>query len=102
MIILNKFDEFGKGMGFPSMREFFAEEKYENQQLIADYLKNGTPTMASTAVARDVFTGERIGREQVFMNDGIYSWVSDLAYYVEKYNLKLPDDFVDYVLNQLT
>ena len=34
------------------------------------------------------------------MNDGIYSWSNDLAYYVEKYNLRLPADFVNHVLNQ--
>lgn len=100
MIILNKFDEFGHGMGFPSMREYFQNDKYENQDLITAYLKTGTPVMVQTAYARDVFTGTLLGYEKIFVNDGVYAWSNDLAYYVEKYNLKLPDDFTEYVLNK--
>jgi len=32
------------------------------------------------------------------MNDGKYTWRSDVIYYFEKYNLKLPDEFVKEVL----
>ena len=35
------------------------------------------------------------------MTDGEYSWLSDLAYYVEKYNLRLPEEFEGKVLKKL-
>lgn len=101
MIILNKFEEFGHGMGFPSMREHFQSKKYENQDKIATYLKTGTPVMTQTSYARDVFTGALLGYEKVFYNDGVYAWSNDLAYYVEKYNLKLSDDFMKHALSKI-
>lgn len=101
MKILNLYDEFGRGMGFPSMKEFFQSEKYENQDKIVRYLRTGEPCMVQTMLPRDVFTGEPLGIEKYFINDGEYIWNSDLAYYVEKYNLKLSDEFTQHVLTKL-
>lgn len=99
MIILGKYDEFGPGMGFPSMKTDFAPSAYEGQKQIADYLRNGHVHMVTASQAYDVFTGERIGIERYFMDDGVFSWSSSLPYYVEKYNLRLPAEFERHVLN---
>ena len=32
------------------------------------------------------------------MTDGVFSWISSLAYFVEKYNLRLLPEFERYVL----
>ncbi len=101
MEILNKYEEFGPGMGFPSMKDFFQSEKYENQDKIVHYLKTGKPTMVQTMLPKDVFTGEPLDFEMTFVNDGVYSWCSDLAYYVEKYNLRLPDEFIKHALSKI-
>ena len=101
MKILNQYEEFGQGMGFPSMKDFFQSDKYENQDKIAKYLRTGTPVMVQTAYAIDVFTGEPLKIEKVFVNDGVYAWSNDLAYYVEKYNLKLPDAFMKHALTRI-
>ena len=45
-------------------------------------------------------TGKTINEELTFMTDGKYEWRSDIAYYVEKYNLRLSKDFEDYVLKK--
>ena len=100
MKILNQYKEFGRGMGFPSMKDFFQENKYENQDKIVAYLKAGKPVMVQTSVAKDVFTGAHLGTEKVFLSDGTYGWNSDLVYYVEKYNLKLPKEFEKHVLTK--
>ena len=102
MKILNQYEEFGPGMGFPSMKEFFQSGKYENQDKIVRYLRTGEPVMVQTMLPRDVFTGEPLGIEKVFINDGEYIWSSDLAYYVEKYNLLLPDEFIKHVLKKIS
>ena len=97
--ILFLFDEFGKGMGLPSMKDFFMDEKYEHQDDIVYYMRNyGKPGMAAPMLTRDFFTGEYSGGGLVHFSDGEYAWTSDLPYYVEKYNLKLPDDFIEHVL----
>jgi hypothetical protein len=31
------------------------------------------------------------------LTDGQYAWPSDLAYYVERYHVRLPDDFVSVI-----
>ena len=99
MKFLCTFDEGSKGMGFPSMKEFFMNEKYEYQDDVVEYLKTkGKPGMVRTMRPKDYFTGEPINVEYVFLDDGVYAWTSPLAYYVEKYNLKLPDDFIEHVL----
>lgn len=102
MKILNQYEEFGSGMGFPSMRDYFQSDKYENQGKIVSYLKTGKPVMVQTSMARDVFTGAPLGTEKVFVNDGEYAWSTDLAYYVEKYNLLLPDAFMKHALKKIS
>ena len=94
------FDEFGKGMGFPSMREFFCDETYFGMDKIVEYLQNGRTTYVTAAECEDVFTNQRISGVRSGMTDGNYSWNNTLAYYVKKYNLKLDDDFIQYVLNK--
>ena len=98
MISLILYDEFGKDMGFPSMKESFEEKPYEGQEKIAAYLEKGRPTYARASLPTDVFTGERIQGESCGMTDGEYSWISVLPYYVRKYNLRLPENFERKVL----
>lgn len=101
MISLIHYNEFGPNMGFPSMKTFFQENTYEGQDKIIKYLRNnGKCSAASPGVVRDVFTGEYVNIPLRFYNDGVYSWTSALAYYIEKYNLRLPKEFEEYVLNK--
>ena len=94
------FDEFGKGMGFPSMRDFFCKKPYDGMDKVVNYLKNGQVTYVSASENKDVFTNETLPGFRSGMTDGVYSWNSALSYYVQKYNLKLNDDFINHVLNQ--
>ncbi len=45
----------------------------------------------------DCVTGEKIDRDFFVYTDGIYEWCSFLAYHIQKYNILLPQDFVDHV-----
>ena len=100
MISLIRYNEFAEGMGFPSIKDSFEKNKYYGQDKIVDYLKNGKVVMVSTGYVTDVVTGDLIMQTKTFMNDGIYSWTSTLAYYVERYNLRLPNAFEEYVLSK--
>ena len=95
-----EFDEYGPGMGFPSIKESMLDKPYEGMDQIIAYLKKGKKTYAAAGRAYDFFTGEVIPGERCGMTDGIFSWISSLAYYVEKYNLKLSPEFEEYVLKQ--
>lgn len=85
---------------YPSMKDYFVGEPYKGQGKIIHYLKNGKPDMCRMVIAKDVFTGDHISNEMIGMNDGEYTWFNTLAYYVEKYNLRLPKEFEDKVLKK--
>ncbi len=94
------YDEFGKGMGLPSMRNSFCKEPYKGMDKIIEYLKNGSITYVTATKNVDIFTNEVLPGFRSGMTDGKYTWNSVLPYYVQKYNLKLNDDFIQHVLSQ--
>lgn len=93
MIFIGQFKEFNQDKDFPSMTEFFCDAPYPGQDKVYNYLINGSIDCASLEVPKDCFTNETIPMEKLGMNDGEFSWFNTLAYYVKKYNLRLPKDF---------
>jgi hypothetical protein len=79
----------------------FESDRYEGQDKIEVYLKNGREVCVSMELIKDVFTGESIG-ENLCFTDGTYMWESELAYYVEKYNLRLPKSFEQHIFQNFT
>lgn len=94
------FNEYGPGMGFPSMKKSMLDKPYAGQDQIIAYLNSGKKTYAAAGKAYDFFTGEEIPGERCGLTDGVFSWVSSLPYYVEKYNLRLSPQFEKYVLEK--
>ena len=70
----------------------------ESGNLVPDCLKNGNDDMVSLMASKDVITGEPIPMTMKGMNDGEFTWLNTLAYYVEKYNLRLPKEFEEKIL----
>lgn len=86
---------------FPSIKDSFCEAQYPGQDRIIAYLKNGgKEDMTSMSIQRDVITGDPIFSADTGRNDGVYTWWTSLAYYVEKYNLRLPEGFERHVLTK--
>ena len=81
-----------------SMVKFFSKEEYKNQRTIINYLKNAEDVMYYPMYWHDVYTNEPIDIPACEMSDGEYRWPSVLVYYVEKYNLMLPEDFINHVM----
>ncbi|MBD5081786.1 MAG: hypothetical protein HDT44_08510 [Ruminococcaceae bacterium] len=99
--ILDYFKEYG-AEDAPSFLDFCQKEPYNGKDRIVNFLRNnGKEIGTSVKLSVDRITGERIDGEYniVHYSDGKYSWCSDLAYHVNKYNLRLPKEFEDYVLN---
>lgn len=97
-IILVNYKEFGVPDA-PSMRNSFEKQPYKGQDKIVDFLRNkGEIGAAACKVPKDCFTGERIPGYLYLKKYKNFGWSSDLAYYVEKYNLRLPKEFEEYVL----
>ena len=100
MIFVGKYKELNPNHDFPSIRDFFESKPYDGQDRVASYLKNGIKDIVSFKTPKDVITGKPIPYGSIGMNDGEYTWFIDLAYYVEKYNLRLPEEFERKILEQ--
>ena len=81
--------------------------KFESLKLPADkkekvlyYILNAPHIAESPGMAVDAFTKERLHMPISLQGDDICIWRSDIAYYFEKYDLKLPDEFIEHVLKK--
>lgn len=90
--------ELNKGKDFPRLEASLESKPYKNKREIVRYLTTGTVELARASRTRDIFTGEIIPAEVLVMRDGDFYWSNELAWYVEKYNLRLPKDFENHIL----
>lgn len=81
-----------------SLKSLVSKLDDPNKSEITDYLKNGILLIASPGLAKDVLGGnaEIIGGLCI-LTDGTWAWPSDLAYYVERYSVGLPKDFINWM-----
>lgn len=100
MKFIGQYKEFCPNHHYPSMRDSFNSGHYAGQNKIVRFLLNGKMICASAGIPKDVFTGKRIPMEKIGMENGEYTWFNTLAYYVENYNLRLPEDVENYILNR--
>ena len=63
-------------------------------------MKKGKVIAVAPAIVRDVLNPDVRLPELFLMSDGKYEWRSDVIYYVEKYDMALPDEFIQHVLSQ--
>ena len=90
--------ELEPGRNFPMMKDSLEIEAYPNKNDVLRFLTNGVVDCARVSRARDVFSGELIPTEVLVMHDGDFYWSNTLAWYVEKYNLRLPKEFEAHIL----
>ena len=98
MIVLGQYDEFCPGMNLPKLSECINNSPYPEKDRIVEYLKRGHIHAVTASPVIDVLTGMSAGFEKLFLDDGEYSWCNSLAYYVDKYNLRLDQEFERKVL----
>lgn len=101
MIFIGQYDELYPNKGYPKMADFFQKDAYKGKANIIYYLRHGEAFIASTETVKDVFTGKIICGGGVGRRDEEYAWTDDLAYYIDKYNLRLPKEIEDYILNKM-
>lgn len=73
----------------------FSEKEYAET---LSYLKSGVPFVVAPGLSRDRLSAKReiIGSLSL-LTDGKFVWPSDLAYYLEKYRVELPNDFFNHM-----
>lgn len=92
------YDELEKGQNFPKMKDSLENKAYPQKVDIIRFLQSGHIEFAQLSRSKDVFSGEIIPFEVLVMSDGNYYWSNELVWYVDKYNLRLPEDFEQHIL----
>ena len=81
----------------PSLRESIPKSGGKSATPLVAYLSNAPILFATPGVVDDVLApGTEIGPPHI-RTDGEWCWPSDLAYYVEKYNCRIPEDFASHM-----
>ena len=94
MISLIRWKEFGDENA-PSIKTAINDAPYPEKKRIIEYLKRGKVTATAPGVGVDAISGKTVDNHLFLQTDGEYSWANMLAYYVDVYNVRLPQDFVN-------
>ena len=81
-----------------SLREAIQPSPRPNEARIVGYLRAGKMLVGTMGVTRDVLVdkGPIVGSPHV-LTDGVYAWAADLAYYVERYHARVPEQLVNHM-----
>lgn len=67
------------------------------KNIILDYLKKYDCLAVMAHATADYITGEMLKPSVQLFSDGIYQWTNEEIYHFEKYDIKLNDDFIEYI-----
>lgn len=96
MIAIGYFEE-RHGKDFPVFQS--TPHDIPNKSRILQYLRSCKVIAAAPGRMRDVFSDKPIQGEMLVYSDGTYYWNTEAIYYFEKYNMKLPDEFINRILH---
>ncbi|MBQ2942642.1 MAG: hypothetical protein IJD97_10475 [Clostridia bacterium] len=97
-MIIGKIKEVYNDKNLPSIYDLIREKPIEHKAKILEYLRNGKIEAYAPGRVKDIISGQYIDCDLCCYTDGKYEWRSDTIYYFDKYNLKLDDGFILYVL----
>ena len=105
MKVIGLFREINHGCD-PSLQTIHNESGVlsdDEAKLISKYLRNGIPVIDIMGASIDPLDQSIVmpGGPSL-VSDGDWVWRQDLAYFVEKYKVRLPKDFVIYALKKGT
>jgi hypothetical protein len=97
-MIIFDFKEFG-GNKDKSIVDCFQKEPYAEKQAVLNYLKTAGKEKCTCGLVKDIVTGEVHGTSLLYKDDK-FSWITDIIYYIEKYNFRPDEKFIEHVLKQ--
>ena len=100
MIYIGETRELDNDNRLPSIKELINRPIREKIKVI-EYMKKCHVDAVAPAIVRDVLNPAIRIPNLFLMSDGTYGWRSDVIYYVEKYDMELPEDFVQHVLAKI-
>ncbi|MFE1586449.1 hypothetical protein ACFW6Q_12250 [Streptomyces sp. NPDC058737] len=93
------FDELSPGWGFPTegtIEEAVGSAAAGDEHRLVEYLRQGSRIWSEMGAQTDVLDpeGPILVSTGSLLTDGVWLWREDLAYYVGRYHLALPGDFI--------
>lgn len=99
-IDIGMYREFGYEADEPgvrSLRDVRRTRRAEHKAQVVAYLRNAQTTAYTMGIEPDVFDSTKLAGQLSGKTDGTYRWPELLAYYVEHYDIALPDDFEEHM-----
>lgn len=84
----------------PSLRAALRDDADPLEPEIVAYLRGGATLATTGRMADDVISSEEDIAPLAILTDGEWMWPADLAYYVETYHVRLPQDFIEHIASQ--
>ncbi|MCD7772495.1 MAG: hypothetical protein LUH08_00320 [Ruminococcus sp.] len=97
MIYLGLYSEMRLYADNGKLKDNICEEIDYDKKKVVDYLNAQEKIAVCPRVAIDCLTGEQIATSFSVYTDGEYEWCDFLAYHIQKYNVKLPEEFINKV-----
>lgn len=83
-----------------SIKDSLVDSVDYDKKRVIKYLKSFKHFSSCPKPAKDCVTGKEISPSFLIFKDGDYCWADFLAYHVEKYNIKLPKDFIKQIYSE--
>lgn len=84
-----------------SVKDFVSETETYDKEKVIEYLKTQKRVAGCPRTAIDCVTGNEIAPSFSVFTDGEYDWCDFLIYHIEKYNVLLPQDFLEHIFKQV-
>jgi hypothetical protein len=95
-IRLRELRHSGPGPDAPSLHDRLRERGEPDEPAIVDYLAQAPLLVASPGRVRDVLDPQTRAGSASVRTDGVYAWTEDLAHYVGRWHLRLPDELLQH------
>lgn len=84
-----------------SIVNHLASGPYPEKAALLSYMRSAEIQLSAMDVGTDVIDGvsKVFGTDR--KTDGTYTWTSHIEYYIDKYNLRPPEDFIAHVMAQM-
>lgn len=100
MINIGCFSEMNVFFNNGSVLDYLQDKVDYDKKAVLDYLKSFKHNASCPRAAIDCVTGKEIASSFKVYNDGEYQWCDFLIYHIEKYNIRLPQAFVDKIMSK--
>lgn len=87
-------------LSLSEFKKLMSDKPIQEKNKILNYLNKYKPSAFTSEPVFDKITGEQVYEVDNGHTDGTYQWYESDIYHLRKYNLKLNDDFIEYVLSK--